>query len=37
MSGAYTLYTFDLGPCEYIAYFLKKMGGREGKEEEGGR
>lgn len=30
----FTLYTFDLGPCEYIAYFLKREEGRKGKKEE---
>lgn len=28
------MYTFDLGPCEYIAYFLKREEGRKGKKEE---
>lgn len=32
MSGAYILYMFDLGPCDYIAYLRKK---RKGREEEG--
>lgn len=34
MLGFYTLYTFDLGPCEYIAYFFKRKEGKKGKKEE---
>lgn len=36
MFGAYTLHTFDLGPCEYIAFFfifLRKWKERKGREE----
>ena len=34
MSRAYILYTFDLGPCDYIAYLKKK---RKGEKRKGGR
>lgn len=34
ISGAYILYTFDLGPCDYIAYLKKKERERRGREEE---